>query len=123
MTQKLYRSAIEGSTYGIRIDFHEVSDNPSEAAPITPNAGLTWSLTDADRNIINDRLLVPIDSAPTVYIVLSGDDLALPSGYPVKRYVTVVGSYDSLLGENLPLIDQVSFQIENLVGIPIPEVP
>jgi hypothetical protein len=53
--------------------------------------------------------------AESVTIVLKGDDLALTGG-PVRRYVIVRGTFDGVLGNNLPLIDEVSFQIQNLKG-------
>ena len=118
MASKISIRAQEGSTFVIKADFVEKTSNGGEGIPITPNEGLTWSLTDVNGVTINDRLDVPLVPAESVNIVLSGNDLALSGGYPVRRYVTIEGTYDSILGANLKLKDEVSFQIENLVAIP-----
>lgn len=116
MPTKLSKKAIEGGTYGIRVAFMEKSD-PSDpvGTPFTPNAGLKWSLYKADGTPIKEDQ--PLTPATEVDIVLSGTDLAL-SGGPARRYVTVEGTYNGVLGNNLPLVDEVSFQITNLVGKP-----
>ena len=72
----------------------------------------------ADGAIVNEKESEPISEAESVYIVLSGADLALVDNHPVERFVTIKGTYDSALGNDLPLIDEVSFQIKNLVGEP-----
>ena len=117
MGTKLTLKAKEGSTFGIKADFVEKTTDGETGSPITPNAGLTWSLTDKDGTPINERIAVPLVSSSSVIIVLSGDDLVLNGGYPVMRYVTIKGTYNSILGDNLELKDEVAFQIENLVGI------
>ena len=117
MTTKLSIKAIEGSTFGIVAAFVEKTTDDLEGLPITPNAGLTWSLTEKDGTPVNGKTKVPLDPAPSVVIVLSGDDLALSGGYPVQRYVILEGTYNSILGDDLVLLDEVSFQIENLKGV------
>ena len=116
MPTKLLEKAIEGSTFAIKTDF-TVKTDPSDdvGIPFTPNSGLTWSLTDKDGNIVNNRLDEGITSAESVVIVLKGDDLVLTGG-PVQRYVIIRGTFDGVLGNNLPLIDEVYFQIQNLKG-------
>lgn len=118
MSQKLSEKAQEGSTYGIKVAFTEKSD-PSDAVgtPFTPNSGLKWSLKDKYGTEVNERTDIPITPAESVVIVLSGADLALGGG-PTRRYVTVEGTYNGVLGNNLPLVDEVSFPIQNLVGQP-----
>ena len=112
---ELDEKAPEGGTFGIRCDF--VEKMPDGDVPITPNPGLKWSLFDSRGTVINGKEDVPISPAQSIYIVLTGDDLALAGG-PTKRYVTVEGTYDGILGTGLPLISEVSFQIKNLVGKP-----
>jgi len=116
MPTKLSEKAIEGSTFAIKTDF-AVKDDPSDevGTPFIPNAGLVWSLVDKDGSIVNDRIDEPLTPAESVTIVLKGDDLALTGG-PVRRYVIVRGTFNGVLGNNLPLVDEVSFQIENLKG-------
>lgn len=116
MPTKLPEKAIEGSTFAIKTDF-AVKTDPSDlvGTPFTPNAGLTWSLIDKDGTIVNGKIDQPLTPAESVTIVLKGNDLALVAG-PVRRYVIVEGTFNGVLGNNLPLIDEVSFQIENLKG-------
>ena len=116
MPTKLLEKAIESSTFAIKTDF-TVKTDPSDkvGTPFTPNEGLVWSLTDKDGNIVNNRIGESLIPAESVTIVLKGDDLALTGG-PVRRYVIVRGTFDGVLGNNLPLVDEVSFQIENLKG-------
>lgn len=118
MPTKLKEKAVEGSTYGIKADF--IVKLPEGDTPVAPNAPLTWSLTDEDGAIVNSRDDIPLTPATSVYIVLSGNDLALPDNRPVERFVTVRGTFNSTLGNDLPLVDEVSFQITNLVGEPQP---
>jgi hypothetical protein len=114
---KLEDKATEGGTYGIEISFFEKANPDADRTPFTPNAGLLWSLRDKYGNVINDKEDEPIDSDETITIVLSGNDLALVGG-PETRYVTVEGTYNGVLGNDLVLIGEVSFQIKNLVGKP-----
>ena len=118
MSTKLYEKAQEGSTFAIRVDFTVKTDpDDTVGTPFTPNSGLVWSLKDKDGNVINDRTAVEIASAESITIVLKGNDLALAGG-GARRFVTVMGQFNGVLGDNLPLIGEVSFQIENLVGQP-----
>ena len=118
MTQKLSEKAKEGSTFAIRVDFTVKVDPDDEVGvPFTPNTGLKWSLKDAQGNVINDKSGVSIASAESITIVLSGLDLALV-GASVRRYVTIWGTFNGVLGDNLPLVGEASFPIQNLVGQP-----
>jgi hypothetical protein len=116
MPTKLPEKAIEGSTFAIKTDF-AVKTDPDDlvGTPFTPNSGLTWSLINKDGTIVNGKIDQPLTPAESVTIVLKGDDLALVAG-PVRRYVIVEGTYNGVLGNNLPIIDEVSFFIENLKG-------
>lgn len=116
MPTKLPEKAIEGSTFAIKTDF-AVKTDPSDlvGTPFTPNSGLTWSLVNKDGTVVNGKIDQPLTPAESVTIVLKGDDLALVAG-PVRRYVIVEGTFNGVLGNNLPLVDEVSFQIENLKG-------
>lgn len=116
MPIKLDEKAIENGTFGIKVEFREKTD-PDDAVgiPFVPNSGLKWSLYDKFGNTINGKKDQPLTPAESVVITLQGDDLAL-SGGPTQRYVTVEGTYNGVLGNNLPIVDEVSFQIQNLVG-------
>lgn len=111
----LEQKAPENGTFGIQCDF--VEKTPAGNIPFTPNLGLKWSLTDSKGQVINNRTEVPITPDQSVIIVLSGLDLALAGG-PAIRYVLVEGTYDGTLGNDLPVIKEVSFQIKNFVGKP-----
>jgi hypothetical protein len=105
----------EGGSGGILVAF---TDTTGSAVP--PNAGLTWSLFDADGNVVNSREDVAIDPAESVTIVLSGDDLALASGETggVYRYLLIKGTYNSsTLGNNALLRLQCAFPIADYVGV------
>jgi hypothetical protein len=117
MPTKLSEKAVEGSTFTIRASFQEVLPDGTKT-PVVPNAPLVWSLSDKDGGVVNDRTDIPIAPAASVDIVLLGADLALNDNRPVRRFVTVVGTYNGLAGNDLPMIDEVSFQIHNLVGVP-----
>lgn len=115
MPQKLSEKAVEKSSFTIRFEFNERT--PSGLVPFVPNSGLIWSLVDEDGQTINNRQDVSIDPpAQTVDVVLIGNDLALAGGHPVTRYVTISGTYNGTAGNNLPVIDEASFQIVNVKG-------
>ena len=107
--------AVEKSTYVVTLSFFD-EDNDA----VTPATG-TWTLTDADGTVINSREDVVISSLDTsVDVVLSGDDLAVSSGFSgisEKRIFTFEGTYNSDLGVGLPLKDQLVFPVYNLGAI------
>ena len=123
-------NASEEGTYAIdEIQFLDSQDTPVE---ITPEAdSVTWCLTDKSGNVINSREDVPITSASSMTIVLSGDDLAI-SGTADKfvtrdgviieqyeRHVSVQGLVDTVIGtetlDNTPVTKEFIFYIENIV--------
>jgi hypothetical protein len=108
-------AAIERSTYAIEASFFDEA-----GAAVAPNNGLTWTLTDGRGNVINGRSAVSISAAVTVTVVLHGADLALGAWGPLDtghRFLTFQGTYNSSLGTNLELREQVQFVIGNLVGV------
>lgn len=123
-------NASEEGTYAIdEIQFLDSQDTP---VAITPEVGsVTWCLTDKNGNIINSREDVPITSASSMTIVLSGDDLTI-SGSADKfeirdgviieqyeRHVSVQGLVDTVIGtetlDNTPVTKEFIFYIENIV--------
>ena len=107
--------APEGGTFGVRCDF--VEKMPEGDVEFTPKPDPSWSLTDENGSPVNGKTDVPITAAQSITIVLKGDDLALAGG-SAKRYVTVTGTYDGVLGNDLTVIKEFSFQINNLKGKP-----
>ena len=108
-------AAVENSSYLIRLD---ATDELGQS--VTPKTG-TWSLTDLDGTVINSRDEVVISSlAATMYVLLTGDDLALSVGFTgisEKRVFLFEGTYDSSYGANNPLKDQLIFPVLNLAKI------
>lgn len=107
--------AVEKSTYIVTLTFIDEDDDP-----VTPASG-TWTLTDEDGTVINSREDEVISSLDTsVDVVLSGDDLAVSSGFTgnaESRIFTFEGTYNSDLGAGLPLRDQLKFPVYNLGAV------
>jgi len=112
MSYALPLKAIEESTYIITANF--IDENGEAFSPVT----LNWSLTDPSGNIINDREDVVVESPEsTEHIVLSGDDLAIGTNYPCWRRFCLSGTYDSTLGNGLPINSVALFQIITLADV------
>lgn len=107
MPISIQEPAIEGGSFEIRIDWEDEQGNSK--APDT----MAWTLHDGDNSIINAREDVAITvPAATELLFLSGADLLIPGKQPVRRYVSFVGTYTSLVhGAAKPLVDQVDFMI------------
>lgn len=111
MPTTIKTQANEESTFKITVAFFDAAD-----AAVTPKSA-TWSLLDKDGNVVNSRdavTITPLDT--TVDIVLSGDDLLRADGKTRKLLVQAI--YDSDEGTDLPLNDELTFQIYNLAGLP-----
>ena len=85
---------------------------------VTPATG-TWTLTDKDGTVINSRSDVAISSLSTTNdVLLSGDDLAFQTSESgrevVERLFVFEGTYNSLLGNGIPLKEQGRFFIDNI---------
>lgn len=108
-----HSNARDRGSYIEQVDFTDES-----GAPVTPISA-TWSLTDGNGAIINSRQDVTITGlASTIYIALSGDDLAYnPTGTRTDNMRTLVvkATYlSSLTGTQLPLNKAVRFNITDL---------
>lgn len=106
--------AVERSTYVVTAAFTD-----ELGVAVVPNAAsLTWTLTDLAGNVVNSRTAVAITSAATITIVLHGADLALGGLLQGSaRVVTIQGLYNSSLGSNLELKEQVLFEIYDLLVV------
>ena len=108
--------AKEKSTFILTVAFTD--ENGSAVAPET----LKWSLTDENGTAINSRTDVSVASPQASNsIVLSGDDLQILEDeandrYAKRRFVAEA-TYDSDLGNDLPVNDAVAFVVENLAKI------
>lgn len=105
---KLAVEAVEQSTFVVTVSFTDET-----GAAVTPNAGLTWTLTDRHGTVINSRSAVSITPGESVEIVLSGNDLDF-DGADALRLLTVQGTYNSDAGNNLPLKEEVEFVVRGL---------
>jgi len=114
MAVELTTHAIEKSTFVIIVAFTD--EDGDAVSPVTAN----WTLSDGGGTIINSREQVEI-SSPTSSedIVLSGDDLALRAGETNlgARILTIEATYNSDLGDGLPLNGSVIFTVDNLIKI------
>lgn len=109
--------AQERSTYVVTVNFIERSSDISESpVTIVPNS-IFWSLLDKDGNIVNNRDAIQISPAVKVSIILHGDDLALSGDYSEERYLVITGTYDSPFGSDLEFVQELSFQIDNLIVV------
>ena len=108
---KLTTEAPEEGTYSIIVGF---TDEDGDAMSPTT---LSWSLVNMFGNVINERELVSIDApSSSETIVLYGDDLAL-SGIDRRRRLTLIGTYDSTYGSDLPLTAECEFRISQFIGV------
>lgn len=117
MKTTLSTRATERGTYAIVHTFLDESGNP-----VTPNNGLTWTLTDCLGNVVNGRQDVGIAPNSRIEIVLSGPDLVLDrtneTYYDTARKVLIKGTYDSIsYGNNLPIVDEIGFYIEGVIAL------
>jgi hypothetical protein len=110
------QAAVEEGVFAVTVSFTDEDGNP-----VTPNSGLKWSLTKADREtIVNAREDIVIASPGTsVTIVLQGADLSVEDDEdPSWRYLVIEGTYDSTLGSNLPLKDHLRFPVVDIAKVP-----
>jgi hypothetical protein len=106
----LFTTVNEKSTLPIEASFTD-----EDGAAVTPSS-ITWTLTDHNGNVINNREDVSATPGETVTILLSGDDLAIGSNGRV-RVLTVEALYNSTLGNDLPLKEEIYFSIKDLVNV------
>lgn len=124
MTQRQVLSlpAREGGSYIVGCSFFQKTSDGVTKTPIAPNDDLSWTLCDASGNIINGREGVYIAPNHSITIILRPDDLRLSGIYPELRILTITGTYNSLLGDNLEILDECEFTVINSVKIP-PQAP
>jgi len=103
--------AFENSTFILEVSFFDESEES-----VMPKS-VVWSLTDIPGNLINNRDEVIETPSTTIYITLSGDDLAIEDDSDVVRVITIKAIYDSDIGTDLPLIEDYRFKINNVRAI------
>lgn len=115
----LKTEAVELSTYEVPISFTDSANQPA-----TPDS-VVWSLSTLAGAIVNGRSQVAATPAAEMWIVLSGEDLALLPGelnmalpaelLKVQRLLTVEAIYSSTEGSGLPLKEEIQFGLRALV--------
>ena len=128
MATRLTKVAKERSTYIVNAVFTDEDDE------LAVPASMVWTLTDKDKNVVNSKENIPVSPLASVSaIVLSGLDLVVTDGeiteanqnpnvstdpILVDRFITFVGTYDSTLGNGLPLTAEYVFSLENFINVP-----
>ncbi len=114
MVQVLAVKAKEKSSFTIQFTFYSAVTGEA----VTPTS-VTWSLRTKSGDVVNNRNTISATPAETVTIVLNGDDLRLFSkdDNSHARRLTVEAIYDSSLGNDLNLRDEVEFHIDPLLGV------
>lgn len=109
MATRIKSNAKEGSNKTYEFTFKD-----SGGSSITPDS-VRWTLTNKDREIINNRRhIVVTPGAPTV-ITLSGNDLrCTESGPHADRLLLVEG-----MSGGVPIVEEFSFKIECSTVYPI----
>ena len=112
MIPKLPLAAVEKSTYFPVASFLDEDGNAEDVKT------LKWTLTDILGTIINGRDGVEVVAPSSVEtIVLSDGDLAVFSNDRLRRIITFEATYDSALGNDMPLNGAAEFPIVQLVAI------
>ena len=109
----------EGGTLKIKATF---TDEDGKLIPQSALKSVKWQLMDADGNIVNGKSFdTCIVSSPesTIVIILSGDDLLIDDEIDDRglRVFAIWVIYDSTYGMNLPMRDEISFRIKNLISV------
>ena len=107
------KKAAEKGTYVVEVKFYDEDDNL-----VAPNSAY-YTLTDRLGTEIVARTEIT-SPTNTEDILLSGTDLELQEGETqreAKRVLTVEATYNSTLGNDLPLNGEFEFKIINLINI------
>lgn len=91
------------STAGFEVSFFD-----DTGTAVIPNS-VTWTLYNKDRDIVNGREAVDVTPAETVTITVSGNDNLYTDGQ--TRILEVTALYDSSLGQDLPMVDEIIYRI------------
>ncbi len=109
MPTTISTKARDKSTFVVTAAFKDAA-----GAAVSPSA-VTWTLMDADGDVVNSRTAVSVAPGTSVDIVLSGEDLDYADG--AVRVLLIEATYTSTEGADLPLKETVTFTIEDLLGV------
>jgi hypothetical protein len=108
--------AKEGHVFAIAVDFIDENDNA-----FTPNTdSISWGLYDKDGTELASSSSAPT-SAPSINIIIPGSEMSIQESEvklaSAPRFLRVSATYDSALGNNLAVVNEYKFFLENLKGI------
>ena len=108
----LLEDAQEEQSYGVKVEIR--IQETGELADDSDVSAVSWSLQDADGNIINERSAEAGAAVASQTITLTGDDLALTAQTSRKelRIFTALATVDSK-----PWGMQEKFYIENMLKV------
>lgn len=104
-------AANEKSTYVVTATFADEDGNS-----IIPDS-VTWTLRNNYGEVVNSRTAVTATAGTTVTIVLSGDDLVYEANSLSLRTLVIEATYTSSYGAALPLKEQTSFAVTDILGV------
>lgn len=108
MAETLSDEALEDSTFVVTATFTD-----EDEAAVTPQT-IEWSLKDENGNVVNSRSAESETPGTSIDILLSGDDLDPGTATVGKVLLTVTATYNSTLGNDLPLMGQCWIDVEAL---------
>ena len=103
--------AEEQSTYPVLVRCED-----EQGSAVVPNEAF-WSLMKLDGEIVNGRDRIPLTPSFEMTVLMTGDDLAVEDGETRKRTLLIEGTYDSDMGNDLPIRDSARFRIKDLKGV------
>jgi hypothetical protein len=108
-----------GITFNERSTGVVIAAFTDDAGTAVVPSSITWTLTDTFGTVVNSRSAVSVlTPAASVDIVLSGADLALPSNLHTTRVLTIEAVYTSSAGTDLPLKEEATITIVDLLNVP-----
>ena len=114
-TEEIKRAVPEEGTAIFRIVCTD--ENGDAAIPAT----MFWDLTSLDGTVIvyNQEIT---ELASTIYLPVFGTNLRILDGETSygERLITFRGTYNSVLGNNLPIHKQIKFSVQNLKLVAYP---
>lgn len=108
VAETLSTEALEDSTFVVTVAF----TNEDEET-VTPQT-IEWSLKNEGGAVVNSRSAESETPANSIDILLSGDDLDPGTATVGRLLLTVTATYNSSLGNDLPLMGQCWIDVEAL---------
>jgi hypothetical protein len=113
MVQSISVQPNEKGTAKVTITPTDEDENTLEFADLTDPV---WQLMKEDGTVVNNRTFANC-TMTSLSFILSGDDLVMfGSGDSGLRYLSFHATYDSTLGNDLPLVAEATFIITAVLG-------